>query len=274
VPLESDPTHQNSPTPNAHREAEGQTTQGDPDMAIIPSVPAPPPPKTHCEITCKTEKDFWDHVKTGAEIFGIVLLAIYTGYTVKMYCANKQAADAATSAAKTAKDTLITSSRPWLGLDGTVTTDVLEKSPIFKIAGHYTIKNFGQGPAIRFFAFSEPVWDSEGENYMTIGRSACNIPIQFITNTRNPGPMGSILFPAQTHPQGIGDGGPWRGNASAPNVKHIWVVGCIAYLDQFKALHWTRFCVESSYFAKAINKDTPLQFCALYNDTEEDQNKK
>lgn len=53
-----------------------------------------------------TEKDWWEKYKRYLEISGVVLLAIYTGFTIRMYYANRDAANAATSAAKTAKDTL------------------------------------------------------------------------------------------------------------------------------------------------------------------------
>jgi hypothetical protein len=51
-----------------------------------------------------SEKNWWDKSKPFVEIVGLVLLAIYTAYTIKMYRANKQAADAATTAAQAAKD--------------------------------------------------------------------------------------------------------------------------------------------------------------------------
>src|SRR5712671_3353347 len=73
---ESDPVQQNIPTPDVHREADAQADQTKPH---------------HCEITCKTESNFWDNFKTGAEILGILLLAVYTFYTIKMYGTNKQA---------------------------------------------------------------------------------------------------------------------------------------------------------------------------------------
>ncbi|MGA2537821.1 MAG: hypothetical protein ABSF53_17520, partial [Terracidiphilus sp.] len=89
-------------TPYAKGESNIQANQGDPNITPALGVPPFPPTETHYKITCKPEKSFWGNVKTGAELFGIVLLAIYTLYTVKMYCANKEAADAAKSAAKTA----------------------------------------------------------------------------------------------------------------------------------------------------------------------------
>ena len=103
---DSDPIREDNETPDAHRESHVQASECYPDIPRTPSVPTSPPPKTHCEITCKTENNLWDHIKTGAEILGVILLAVYTGYTIKMYCANKEAADAAQSAAKAATNSV------------------------------------------------------------------------------------------------------------------------------------------------------------------------
>lgn len=45
----------------------------------------------HCEITCKPEKSWWDKAKPFVEIGGVMLLAIYTGYTIKMYNVTRKA---------------------------------------------------------------------------------------------------------------------------------------------------------------------------------------
>jgi|SRR5271165_3466522 len=45
-----------------------------------------------------TERNWWDKWKPIVEISGVVLLAIYTSFTIPMYFANKKAADAAKSA--------------------------------------------------------------------------------------------------------------------------------------------------------------------------------
>lgn len=43
----------------------------------------------HREIACKTEQNWWDKTKPFVEIAGVILLAIYAGYTIKIYRANK-----------------------------------------------------------------------------------------------------------------------------------------------------------------------------------------
>ena len=117
IVISNNPVRQNNPTPDSGREPHKQTNPADPQVALTSGESEPPPPKAHCQITCTVEKDWWDKVKPLVEIGGIVLLAIYTIYTIKMYCANKQAADAATSAAVTAHDALTKSTRPWIAVD-------------------------------------------------------------------------------------------------------------------------------------------------------------
>jgi uncharacterized protein YpmB len=101
--MSSNPIGEQNPTPDTHREPNVAISQGEPNIARPSSISSPSPCKSHREITCTVEKDFWDKAKTATEIFGIILLAIYTGFTVLMYCANKKAADAAKSAADTAQ---------------------------------------------------------------------------------------------------------------------------------------------------------------------------
>jgi len=71
---------------------------GEPNKESSQSKPEVPPPAGR--------QNWWDKAKPFVEIAGLAILALYTTYTIKMYYANRDAADAATSAAKTAKDTL------------------------------------------------------------------------------------------------------------------------------------------------------------------------
>lgn len=159
--LESEPIRENNQTPDAGGESDVQASNTKPNIPPTPSVPTLPPTKPHCEITCKTEKDWWDKWKPFVEIIGIALLAIYTGYTIKMYYANKEAADAAqegsaaaSNAARIAGNSLLLSQtsfqieqRPY------VVADIPEfvVSPIApgKIRASVTFKNIGRTPAIK-----------------------------------------------------------------------------------------------------------------------------
>ena len=60
------------------------------------------------------KKDAWDKFKEGVEVLGIATLVVYTIYTIKMYRANKEAADAAKSAADTAREALVSVQRAFI----------------------------------------------------------------------------------------------------------------------------------------------------------------
>jgi hypothetical protein len=97
----------------------------------VPIVPAPIKANSqktpyHYEVTCKTEKNWWDKAKPFVELVGILLLAAYTVYTIKMYSVNKIAADAAASAADTARRTLVIGNRSWI--ETTLDPDFKKKS--------------------------------------------------------------------------------------------------------------------------------------------------
>lgn len=93
--LESEPVRENDSTPDARRETDVKSSHANPDILPASSVPQLPPTETHCQITCKPEKDWWDKSKPFVEIVGIILLGVYTVYTIKISRANKKAAEAA-----------------------------------------------------------------------------------------------------------------------------------------------------------------------------------
>jgi len=115
----SKPIGENKPTPKTAGESKKQPNQ--PEIPV-PLTPTPEsqcqPPRNHCEITYKTEKGWWDKTKPFVEMAGILLLAVYTLYTIKMYRANKKAADAATRAATAAEEQgklAYVEERAWVG---------------------------------------------------------------------------------------------------------------------------------------------------------------
>jgi hypothetical protein len=246
--LDAEPIRQNNPAPNAGHEAKNQTEQANQDMPVRSSVPASPPPKTHYEITCKHEKDFWEKFKDGAEILGICLLLVYTVYTIKMYRANKQAASAATSAASTANVTLKSSQKAFeLDQRAWVSPKVLhqifaEMQPLV-IATQFD--NTGKTPAVKV--------------------KTCQVA-EIVENTRPSvdlscperaySPGFDVIFPGN-HLNRIsnaaGDGG--KVNISHDGLlrkslmdelrhhaKTVYVYGRVDYCDAFKTSHWATFC--------------------------------
>ena len=83
---------------------------GDNNVRLGGSLPPPPSTVPQYEVTCTLEKDRWDKFKPFLEIAGVLILSVYTFYTIKMYSANKRAADAATDAAIAAKTAAIAAS--------------------------------------------------------------------------------------------------------------------------------------------------------------------
>jgi len=92
---DSEPIREDNQTPDAKGKANIETGHADPNISPTPSVPKLPPAKTRCEITCKPEKDWWDKSKKFVEIAGVLILGVYTWYTIKIYYANHDAAIAA-----------------------------------------------------------------------------------------------------------------------------------------------------------------------------------
>lgn len=101
--LESDPARENDSENNAYGEPaqKGQSTSQLSPTARVSEPQNAQRPNPY-QIAYKTKKDGYDKVKFWVEILGLIVLVVYTAYTIKMYSANKKAADAAKSAADTA----------------------------------------------------------------------------------------------------------------------------------------------------------------------------
>lgn len=131
----------------------GEATPNLAPATRTPPVEIPPAPPSY-QITCKTEKDWRDKTKFWAELFGLGVLLIYTVFTALMYFANRDAANAAQSAAVTAHDTLVNQQtsfeidqRPYL-----VGGIPIFSGPFAANMGLYanlTLKNIGRTPVIK-----------------------------------------------------------------------------------------------------------------------------
>jgi hypothetical protein len=117
-----------------------------------PEVPVAPTPiqangqesPYHCENCCKQKKSFWDKAKPIVEAAGIILLAVYTGYTIKQVHVAQR------------------SSRPFVGVDsflvsfhwqdekGTYQTSANRVPQATRMDFSAAIKNFGPMPAMNF----------------------------------------------------------------------------------------------------------------------------
>jgi len=241
----SDSPNENNPTSNNQREGHAQSGNADPQ--IVPTKPPSqlPPSNAQCNVTCETGKDWWDRHKRWVEILGVLLLAVYTGYTIKMYYANRDAAQAATIAAATAHDALILVQRPWLGVEGSVSHSDMTESGVTDFSA--TVKNFGLVPALHVGLRIDRIQINAFEEKIP---SICEEAKQKTTKGRYifPGSNYSYSFTQRSVNVDIGA-------QPDPNLVHV---GCIAYFGQFQDFHHTEFC-----FMRGLTIDRPLVPCPV-----------
>lgn len=167
--------------------------------------------------------------------------------------------------------------RSWIGYQLDAQTglpfiiDDVEVSPRLSVSARYTIENFGNGPAIKvtpsYFVVTDlnkTIQDREADFICEASKKFSTGTVPVGPGVPNPGPLGYVLFPKQTYSRSE----PWGGDA-LPSQKWLYVIGCAAYMDQFKAWHWTRACVVVGDGKDPIRNSSPRHMCTLYNDTDE-----
>jgi hypothetical protein len=167
--------------------------------------------------------------------------------------------------------------RSWIGyqLDGQTglpfTIDDVEVSPRLSVTAHYTIENFGNGPAIKvipsYFVVTDlnkTIEDREADFICESSKKFSTGAVPTGPGASNPGPLGYVLFPKQTYSREES----WGGDAQ-PSLTWLYIMGCAAYMDQFKAWHWTRACVLVGDGNSPVGNSSPRKMCTLYNDTDE-----
>ncbi|HEU0046430.1 MAG TPA: hypothetical protein VFQ43_02345 [Nitrososphaera sp.] len=203
----------------------------------IPSTPTEPksqPTSAHYQITCKTEKNWWDKTKPFVECAGAILLAIYTGYTIKMYDANRRAAEAAESAAKTAASQLELAERPWVDanimLDGPFDFNVNGANVHLKIG----LRNTGHTPAQSIVISPVLLTGHNGVNAANLREQVCKNSTRISTTWPQ---LGITLFPnvdfAQQESFGIGKEEIEKGNLSKQFLDGPTILICMAYRPPF-----------------------------------------
>jgi hypothetical protein len=273
--MNEEPIQQKTPTPSGSDKPNKKSDQRQPPLPIqTDAAPESRSALTKYEVPHKTEKTRWDKAKPWVELAGVILLAIYTGFTIRMYYVNKRAADAAEkaanaakSAAETAADSLAQSKtafeideRAWVGV---VSVESLrditnDSAPGFAVA----FVNAGKSPAFNlrsdvqvYVASTLPETSpSHHTPYQTRGG----------TTTVLPGKEGKTGYGILDHNLSIEEV-----TAIAHGVKFICIYGTLTYADIFttdKAPRITRFC--SVYYpgnktvrwgVKACLKDNEMQ---------------
>jgi hypothetical protein len=121
----------------------------------------------------KAKRDWFDYGKAILEIFGLVILCLYTAYTIKIWRANRIAADAATESLNTLKDQFQRDQRPYMFVEGFQMFDFKTSRPSGPVRGKpiavtLAIKNGGKSPAFavaihRHILFGSRVHDLRAE---------------------------------------------------------------------------------------------------------------
>jgi hypothetical protein len=212
----------------------------------------------------KTCREWIGLAVQGAGLIGLIVYAWLTGLMWREM----------QSQTKVQRQATMNTERAWLGLDGPIKLDELETKTRFAVASTYIIKNFGHGPALKVVTSGFVVTDPKDID--STARFVCESAAHFSTGTvphtpdfKNPGPLGHQLFTAQTSEEHIGTlATPWQGDAQ-PKLNAIWLIGCVAYFDQFKVPHWTRFCMGGGYPNPPLDVNAPLDYCNRFNDTDE-----
>jgi hypothetical protein len=140
------PVHENQNAPHvAHRPSE-KPEDAKPN-GVGPSLAQSHPAEAQQGSAGTPQRDWWDDYKRWVELAGVILLAVYTGFTIAMYFANKRSADAATHTAAIAARQLELSERPWvdaqISLNGPLTYNV--NGPVIPL--RIVLRNSGHSPA-------------------------------------------------------------------------------------------------------------------------------
>ena len=153
-------------------------------------------------------------------------------------------ADAAKSAANTARDALVRVQRPWLGVDGRPTYKLSQAD--FSV----TVKNFGTAPALNVGVMMKR---SASEDFEKNIVPTCD-------QARDKTKSGIYIFPGNTHTRRFVE----IGGNTAPDAAFT-LIGCIAYFGQNEDYHYTTFCFTSGLPA-ANTTNQPLTACAVKQD--------
>jgi hypothetical protein len=224
----------------------------------------PPSPSEVLAIVLNWLRHYWDaprHKAKWTEGATVVLTLLIAGAAIYSAWIFQGQLDEAHNA-------LIQTQRAWVGPRQPIRIDFYNLGPP-EIVARYTVfmKNFGPTVALNVIPIVSiaPGHDQLDQRM----KSSCDVAEQFSTGKVMPGNdpipggrMGQTLFPTEERDIPYADSGP-----SDAKLTVMYIVGCIAYRDQFDIRHKTRFCFETPGLAKAFDPTSnALVHCNVYND--------
>ena len=170
-----------------------------------------------------------------------------------------------------------TGNRAWVGFQQLSNYLPVELSdftftPSLILTLKYVIENFGAGVAVKTMSNVEIL---TAENLSSdMASHVCDAAVQFpfpvgalgsTAERSSTKQSGAVLFPHQTFRriQELAFG------KSTAKCNRAFILGCVTYIDQFKAPHWTRFCVDVGDGSNPLTERSPRKLCPFYNDTDE-----
>jgi hypothetical protein len=247
-------TLENQNSPDSEQNASHQSAETTAQVAQTATEFQSPPSKPQCKNGYKQSKHWLEYVTFGLELVGFIVLCVYAGYTIKIYCANKQAANAATSAANTAKESLRLDQRAWVFARGFLLS--AEPQPNQPITVTLYLVNSGKTPALNVISKAHPSnWNQqppERDWSVFEGRESHGLLPPGVSSL-------SIKTAPLTLTNGLAD--------YNSGINSIYVQAKITYLDSFAIPHWTTVCVLHHH-GRPLNE---FDFCEIGNSVDEEK---
>jgi hypothetical protein len=200
-----------------------------------------------------------DRVKRAVEYGGVLLLAIYTAFTIGMYFANRNAANAATSAAVTAakqESTWVVSQCPWIEVLNPSIVQRPTVPPVIPIIvgqpllqeSEYNfsvnVKVYGNTPALHSYGRMNPRFVDLAETNLPLLQNITPPSLGECAPTANWEDGTQAYFPGGTYQ--VLSNSEIAGTEDVRRLVNIrsalYWVGCIRYEDAFKRRYQTNLC--------------------------------
>lgn len=254
---------------SSHDQSDSQSSESPSKVSPATAELQSPPPKTDSEDSRKKAKHWLDYVTFGLELLGFVVLCVYAAYTIRIYCANKKAADAAKRSADIAAQTMRIDERAWvnvsvgkapmidnspLQIPVTLTND--GRTPALNVTGNIVINllRYGEEPDL-IYKKGHPAYAIEVK--ALTAKLPQNLPFNVLPKYLD---SEKPLVPINVTPQ--------LRRAIADGTLYIVVHARLEYDDVFGIHHWIQFCGHASNGIPGIQQQSPGQACGDYNDVD------
>jgi len=245
-----------------------------PDSPI--TVMSLPPTQTDEERAYEKKKKRRETIKFWGEIFGVIVLMVYAGFTIAIWRANKQAADAAKDTLQKTIDHFQIDERAWIEIDPIKPVPLVPRTkfvPRSVFQYPLYLRNVGKTMA-RDVVMKATVNGSSERLGNDASMMEATQDRYLLDKFKESGTERAVIVPANPIPKIIAPSVvapvPYVLTGQEPQyfknggALYDYLVGRIDYVDQFNVSHWIKFC----FFV--ANPRGELRSCKYGND--EDRN--